>query len=75
MTNLVDIIEYVKPTALLGLSTTKSAFTQAVIEKVMNVQKWLEDHIVRQSERPKNVDSVLQVRKLAREVALVVPTR
>ncbi|RXW24318.1 hypothetical protein EST38_g1518 [Candolleomyces aberdarensis] len=32
---------------------------QAVIEKVATVQKWLEDQIVRQSERPKNVDPVL----------------
>jgi malate dehydrogenase (oxaloacetate-decarboxylating)(NADP+) len=32
MTNLVDIIAYVKPTALFGLSTIKSAFDQAVIE-------------------------------------------
>ncbi|KAI0266467.1 malic enzyme [Gloeopeniophorella convolvens] len=32
LTNLTDIIEYVKPTALLGLSTIKGAFTQEVIE-------------------------------------------
>jgi len=32
MTNLTDIINYVKPTALLGLSTIKSAFNQSVIE-------------------------------------------
>ena len=32
---------------------------QAVVEKVATVQKWLEDQIVRQSERPKNVDPVL----------------
>ncbi|OJT05141.1 NADP-dependent malic enzyme [Trametes pubescens] len=32
MTNLTDIINYVKPTALLGLSTTKGAFDQSVIE-------------------------------------------
>ena len=29
---------------------------QAVVEKVATLQKWLEDQIVRQSERPKNVD-------------------
>jgi malate dehydrogenase (oxaloacetate-decarboxylating)(NADP+) len=29
---LVEIIEYVKPTALLGLSTTKGAFTKEVVE-------------------------------------------
>ncbi|KAG5341034.1 Heat shock pss like protein [Termitomyces sp. T112] len=32
---------------------------QSVVEKVATVQKWLEDQIVRQSERPKNVDPVL----------------
>jgi malate dehydrogenase (oxaloacetate-decarboxylating)(NADP+) len=32
--NLLDIIDYVKPTALLGLSTMKGAFTQEVIEKM-----------------------------------------
>jgi len=32
MKNLVDIINYVKPTALLGLSTIKGAFTKEVVE-------------------------------------------
>ncbi|KAH9940321.1 malic enzyme [Amylocystis lapponica] len=32
MTDLTDIIEYVKPTALLGLSTLKNAFNQSVVE-------------------------------------------
>ncbi|KAI0686744.1 HSP70-domain-containing protein [Cytidiella melzeri] len=32
---------------------------QSVVEKCATVQKWLEDQIVRQSERPKNVDPVL----------------
>jgi heat shock 70kDa protein 4 len=32
---------------------------QSVVEKVATVQKWLEDQIVRQAERPKNVDPVL----------------
>jgi len=32
MTDLTEIIQYVKPTALLGLSTIKGAFNQAVIE-------------------------------------------
>ncbi len=32
MKDLVDIIDYVKPTALLGLSTIKGAFNQPVIE-------------------------------------------
>ena len=32
---------------------------QSIIEKCATIQKWLEDQIVRQSERPKNVDPVL----------------
>ncbi|KAI0667296.1 malic enzyme [Trametes maxima] len=32
MTDLTDIVNYVQPTALLGLSTTKGAFNQSVIE-------------------------------------------
>ena len=32
---------------------------QSVVEKVATVQKWLEDQIVRQAERPKNIDPVL----------------
>jgi heat shock protein 4 len=32
---------------------------QAVVEKAATVQKWLEDQIARQSERPKNVDPIL----------------
>ncbi|OCH85734.1 malic enzyme [Obba rivulosa] len=32
MTNLTEIIKYVKPTALMGLSTIKNAFTQPVVE-------------------------------------------
>ena len=32
---------------------------QAVVERVATVQKWLEDLIAKQSERPKNVDPVL----------------
>lgn len=34
LTNLVDIIDYVKPTALLGLSTIQGAFNKAVVEKM-----------------------------------------
>ncbi|KZT22556.1 heat shock protein 70 [Neolentinus lepideus HHB14362 ss-1] len=33
---------------------------QSVVEKCATVQKWLEDQIARQSERPKNVDPVLK---------------
>jgi heat shock protein 4 len=32
---------------------------QSVVEKVATVQKWLEDQIARQAEKPKNVDPVL----------------
>jgi len=32
---------------------------QAVVEKCATVQKWLDDQIVRQAERPKNVDPIL----------------
>ena len=34
MKNLVEIIEHIKPTALLGLSTIKSAFNEPVIRKM-----------------------------------------
>jgi len=37
LAKLVDIIQYVKPTALLGLSTTKGAFTQEVIEAMASL--------------------------------------
>jgi len=33
---------------------------QSIVEKCANIQKWLEDQIARQSERPKNVDPVLK---------------
>ena len=32
---------------------------QTIVEKCATIQKWLEDQIVRQAERPKNVDPVL----------------
>ncbi|KAH9932963.1 malic enzyme [Fomitopsis serialis] len=32
MTDLTEIVKYVKPTALLGLSTIKNAFSQSVVE-------------------------------------------
>lgn len=34
MKNLVEILDYIKPTALLGLSTIKSAFYKDVVEKM-----------------------------------------
>ncbi|EKM77361.1 hypothetical protein AGABI1DRAFT_115281 [Agaricus bisporus var. burnettii JB137-S8] len=37
MTNLVDIIKYVKPTALLGLSTISGAFTSEVIQTMASI--------------------------------------
>ena len=37
MKDLVEIIEYVKPTALLGLSTIKGAFNEAVITKMSSL--------------------------------------
>jgi len=37
MTNLAEIIQYVKPTALLGLSTIKGAFNQNVIEAMASL--------------------------------------
>ncbi|THH21147.1 hypothetical protein EW146_g360 [Bondarzewia mesenterica] len=39
MTDLVDIIEYVRPTALLGLSTIKGAFNQEVIETMATLNE------------------------------------
>ncbi|KAF8069980.1 heat shock protein 70 family [Lyophyllum atratum] len=39
----------------------------AVIEKVANVQKWLEDQIIRQMERPKNVDPILTTAEIAKK--------
>ncbi|KAA1469764.1 malate dehydrogenase [Dentipellis sp. KUC8613] len=35
LTNLVDIINHVKPTALLGLSTLRNAFTKEVVDAMM----------------------------------------
>ncbi|KAG8861036.1 hypothetical protein FRB91_011072 [Serendipita sp. 411] len=35
--NLIDIVNYVKPTALFGLSTTKGAFTKQVIERMADL--------------------------------------
>jgi len=40
---------------------------QAVVEKTATVQQWLEDQIVRQSERPKNVDPVLTSAELLKK--------
>jgi len=39
LTNLVDIIQHVKPTALFGLSTTKGAFNREVIEAMTGLNK------------------------------------
>ncbi|KAK0225363.1 heat shock protein 70 family [Armillaria fumosa] len=40
---------------------------QAVVEKVATVQKWLEDQIIRQTERPKNVDPVLTSAEISKK--------
>ncbi|KAF8635977.1 hypothetical protein AX15_000141 [Amanita polypyramis BW_CC] len=32
LTNLIDVLQYVKPTALLGLSTARNAFTEEVVK-------------------------------------------
>ncbi|KAL1680446.1 heat shock protein 70 family [Schizophyllum commune] len=40
---------------------------QSVVEKVATVQKWLDDQIVRQSERPKNVDPVLTTAEIGKK--------
>ncbi|KAK7040794.1 adenyl-nucleotide exchange factor sse1 [Paramarasmius palmivorus] len=40
---------------------------QAVVEKVATVQKWLEDQIVRQSERPKYADPVLTTAEIGKK--------
>lgn len=34
MTDLLEIVQYVKPTALMGLSTIKGAFSEAVIRRM-----------------------------------------
>jgi len=39
LTNLIDIINHVQPTALLGLSTIKSAFNQEVIEAMTTLNQ------------------------------------
>ncbi|KAG6336755.1 hypothetical protein ID866_2324 [Astraeus odoratus] len=39
LTNLVDIISYVKPTALLGLSTLKNAFTEEVVKAMAEINE------------------------------------
>ncbi|KAG7095173.1 hypothetical protein E1B28_005952 [Marasmius oreades] len=40
---------------------------QAVVEKVATVQKWLEDQIVRQTEKPKHVDPVLTTSEIGKK--------
>ncbi|KAF8574868.1 NAD(P)-binding protein [Ramaria rubella] len=39
LTKLLDIIDYVKPTALLGLSTIKGAFSKPIVEKMAAINK------------------------------------
>lgn len=40
---------------------------QSVVEKVATIQKWLEDQIVRQLERPKNVDPILTSKEIEKK--------
>ncbi|KAK0475529.1 heat shock protein 70 family [Armillaria novae-zelandiae] len=40
---------------------------QAVVEKVATVQKWLDDQVIRQTERPKNVDPVLTSAEISKK--------
>lgn len=40
---------------------------QSVVEKVATLQKWVEDMIVKQAERPKNVDPVLKSADVAKK--------
>lgn len=40
---------------------------QAVVEKVATIQKWLDDQIVRQLERPKNVDPILTSEEIGKK--------
>jgi malate dehydrogenase (oxaloacetate-decarboxylating)(NADP+) len=39
LTDLVDIINYVRPTALLGLSTIRNAFTQEVVKAMAAINE------------------------------------
>ncbi|KAF8527500.1 malate dehydrogenase [Hysterangium stoloniferum] len=39
LTQLLDVIDHVKPTALLGLSTIKGAFSKPIIEKMAAINK------------------------------------
>ncbi|KAL5523722.1 hypothetical protein ACEPAG_7895 [Sanghuangporus baumii] len=40
---------------------------QSIIEKVATIQKWLDDQLARQAERPKNTDPVLTVADIAKK--------
>ncbi|TFK53745.1 heat shock protein 70 [Heliocybe sulcata] len=40
---------------------------QSIVEKCATIQKWLDDQIARQSERPKNVDPVLKSEEIAKK--------
>jgi len=40
---------------------------QSVIEKVATVQKWLDDQIARQAEKPKNVDPILKTAEIGKK--------
>jgi len=40
---------------------------QSIVEKAATIQKWLEDQSVRQAERPKNVDPVLNAAEISKK--------
>jgi heat shock protein 4 len=40
---------------------------QPIVEKAVTIQKWLEDQSVRQTERPKNVDPVLNAAEISKK--------
>ncbi|KAI0000483.1 heat shock protein [Russula vinacea] len=40
---------------------------QSIVEKAVTIQKWLEDQSVRQAERPKNVDPVLNAAEISKK--------
>jgi heat shock protein 4 len=40
---------------------------QSIVEKCATIQKWLDDQTVRQAERPKNVDPVLNTRDIEKK--------
>lgn len=44
-----------------------STAKQTVVEKAATIQKWLEDQLVRQSERPKNTDAIISCEEILKK--------